>query len=82
MTLTDKERESMDDYFVRRGLGRLWENLKLLIESNSGSGGGGNTEEINKTITELKTSVKDLAEVVSTIDVKPSTNQEIDNLFN
>lgn len=81
MTLTDKERESMDDYFVRRGLGRLWENLKLLIESNSG-GGGGNTEEINKTITELKTSVKDLAEVVSTIDVKPSTNQEIDNLFN
>lgn len=81
MTLTDKERESMDDYFVRRGLGRLWENLKLLIESNGG-GGGGNTEEINKTITELKSSVKDLAEVVSTIDVKPSTNQEIDNLFN
>lgn len=80
MTLTDKERESMDEYFVRRGLGRLWENLKLLIESNGG--GGGNTEEINKTITELKTSVKDLAEVVSTIDVKPSTNQEIDNLFN
>ena len=81
MTLTDKERESMDDYFVRRGLGRLWENLKLLIESNGG-GGGGNTEEINKTINELKTSVKDLAEVVSTINVKPSTNQEIDNLFN
>lgn len=81
MTLTDKERESMDDYFVRRGLGRLWENLKLLIESNGG-GGGGNTEEINKTITELKSSVKDLAEVVSTIDIKPSTNQEIDNLFN
>lgn len=80
MTLTDKERESMDEYFVRRGLGRLWENLKLLIESNGG--GGGNTEEINKTITELKSSVKDLAEVVSTIDVKPSTNQEIDNLFN
>lgn len=81
MTLTDKERESMDDYFVRRGLGRLWENLKLLMESHSG-GGGGNNEEINKTINELKTSVKDLAEVVSTIDVKPSTNQEIDNLFN
>ena len=81
MTLTDKERESMDDYFVRRGLGRLWENLKLLIESHGG-GGGGNNEEINKTINELKTSVKDLAEVVSTIDVKPSTNQEIDNLFN
>ena len=79
MTLTDKERESIDDYFVRRGLGRLWENLKLLMESHSG---GGNTEEINKTITELKSSVKDLAEVVSTIDVKPSTNQEIDNLFN
>lgn len=81
MTLTDKERESMDDYFVRRGLGRLWENLKLLMESHSG-GSGGNNEEINKTINELKTSVKDLAEVVSTIDVKPSTNQEIDNLFN
>lgn len=81
MTLTDKERESMDDYFVRRGLGRLWENLKLLMESHGG-GGGGNNEEINKTINELKTSVKDLAEVVSTIDVKPSTNQEIDNLFN
>lgn len=81
MTLTDKERESMDDYFVRRGLGRLWENLKLLMESNGG-GSGGNNEEINKTINELKTSVKDLAEVVSTIDVKPSTNQEIDNLFN
>lgn len=80
MTLTDKERESMDDYFVRRGLGRLWENLKLLMESHGGS--GGNNEEINKTINELKTSVKDLAEVVSTIDVKPSTNQEIDNLFN
>lgn len=79
MTLTDKERESIDDYFVRRGLGRLWENLKLLMESHSG---GGNTEEINKTINELKSSVKDLAEVVSTIDVKPSTNQEIDNLFN
>ena len=81
MTLTDKERESIDDYFVRRGLGRLWENLKLLMESHSG-GDGGNTEEINKTINELKSSVKDLAEVVSTIDVKPSTNQEIDNLFN
>lgn len=81
MTLTDKERESIDDYFVRRGLGRLWENLKLLMESHSG-GGGGNTEEINKTINELKASVEDLAEVVSTIDVKPSTNQEIDNLFN
>lgn len=80
MTLTDKERESMDEYFVRRGLGRLWENLKLLIETNSS--GGGNNEEINKTINELKTSVKDLAEVVSTIDVKPSTDQEIDNLFN
>lgn len=80
MTLTDKERESIDDYFVRRGLGRLWENLKLLMESHSG--GGGNTEEINKTINELKASVEDLAEVVSTIDVKPSTNQEIDNLFN
>ena len=79
MTLTDKERESIDDYFVRRGLGRLWENLKLLMESHSG---GGNTEEINKTINELKSSVEDLAEVVSTIDVKPSTNQEIDNLFN
>lgn len=78
MTLTDKERESIDDYFVRRGLGRLWENLKLLMESH----GGGNTEEINKTINELKASVEDLAEVVSTIDVKPSTNQEIDNLFN
>ena len=79
MTLTDKERESIDDYFVRRGLGRLWENLKLLMESHSG---GGNTEEINKTINELKASIEDLAEVVSTIDVKPSTNQEIDNLFN
>ena len=79
MTLTDKERESIDDYFVRRGLGRLWENLKLLMESHSG---GGNTEEINKTINELKASVEDLAEIVSTIDVKPSTNQEIDNLFN
>ena len=31
MTLTDKERESIDAYFVRRDLGRLWENLKLLI---------------------------------------------------
>lgn len=82
MTLTDKERESIDDYFVRRGLGRLWENLKLLMESHSGGGGGGNTEEINKTINELKASVEDLAEVVSTIDVEPSTNQEIDNLFN
>lgn len=80
MTLTDKERESIDEYFVRRGLGRLWENLKLLMESHSSS--GGNTEEINKTINELKASVEDLAEVVSTIDVKPSTNQEIDNLFN
>lgn len=80
MTLTDKERESIDDYFVRRGLGRLWENLKLLMESHSDV--GGNNEEINKTINELKTSVKDLAEVVSTIDVKPSTDQEIDNLFN
>ena len=49
MTLTDKERESIDDYFVRRGLRRLWENLKLLMESDS-RGCGGNTEEINKTI--------------------------------
>lgn len=80
MTLTDKERESMDEYFVRKGLGRLWENLKLLMDSKGG--GEGNNEEINKTINELKASVKDLAEVVSTIDVKPSTNQEIDNLFN
>jgi archaellum component FlaC len=80
MTLTDKERESLDDYFVRRGLGRLWENLKLLIDASGG--GGGNTEEIKKTVNELKSSVKDLSEVVSNIDVKPSTNQEIDNLFN
>lgn len=45
MTLTNKERESMDDYFKRKGLGRLWENLKLFVESSAGSGntGGGNT---------------------------------------
>lgn len=40
MGLTDKERESMDDYFKRKGLGRLWENLKLFVEESGGSTGG------------------------------------------
>jgi hypothetical protein len=48
MTLTNKERESMDNYFKRKGLARLWENLKLFVENSKGSGGntgtgGGNT---------------------------------------
>ena len=58
MGLTDKEKESMDDYFKRKGLSRLWENLKLFVEdlkggddntsgNNQGSGntgsGNGNT---------------------------------------
>lgn len=44
MTLTNKERESMDDYFKRRGLGRLWENLKLFVEDSKGTGGSGGSD--------------------------------------
>ena len=46
MGLTNKERESMNEYFKRKGLGRLWENLKLFVEDSAGSGntgGDGNT---------------------------------------
>lgn len=45
MTLTNREMESMDEYFKRKGLSRLWDNLKLFVETSAGSGntGGGNT---------------------------------------
>ena len=41
MGLTNKERESMNDYFKRKGLGRLWENLKLFVEDPKGNGNQG-----------------------------------------
>ena len=47
MGLTDKEKESINGYFKRKGLGRLWENLKLFVEDSKGTGGG-NTDNGNQ----------------------------------
>lgn len=51
MGLTDKEKESIDEYFKRKGLSRLWENLKLFVEDSKGTEGNtgnGNTSGENQ----------------------------------
>ena len=47
MGLTDKERESINDYFKRKGLSRLWENLKLFVGESGGNQGNGNQNGSN-----------------------------------
>lgn len=58
MGLTDKEKESIDDYFKRKGLSRLWENLKLFVGDSKGTGGSGGSVDGNAgTADKLKTAV-------------------------
>lgn len=76
MGISKQEMEMMDDYFRTTGMGHLWTNIKKLM-----SGCDCDKEEIENALTILSTSLQNLRDEVSKIDVKPATSQDIDNLF-
>ena len=81
MGLTDKEKESMDDYFKRKGLSRLWENLKLFVEDSKG--GDDNTSGGNQvTRVELYPNKEDFRYVFGNTNVNSNAYLIDSSIFN